>query len=174
MLRFGTISNIDAAKGLVRVKFEEDGIVSGWIPLSFPKTLKDKYYSMPDVNEHVACVMDEHAENGVVVGAVYSKNTNPSITDANKTGVKYENGDEFTFDRQARKLLEKINTVEFSLEADGPTLKNGAETLKTILVELLDILIAHTHGTAVGPSSPPIEALNLTANKTKVQTFFKA
>lgn len=174
MLRFGIIDQVDAAKGRVRVRFEEDDILSDWLPMMQSGTLKNKNYSMPDVNEHVVCLMDERAENGAVLGAVYNNQDTTPYTSANKFGTKYENGDEFSYDRAARKLLQKINTVEFSLESDGPTLKKGAETLKSILVELLDILIEHTHPTGTGPSGPPVQATNLTANKNKINNFFKA
>ena len=32
-LKYGIVSDIDAAKGLARVKFEEDEIVSDWLPV---------------------------------------------------------------------------------------------------------------------------------------------
>jgi len=32
---------------------------------------------MPDVGEQVACMMDEHCENGVCLGAIYSNDVKP-------------------------------------------------------------------------------------------------
>jgi len=174
MLKFGIVDQIDAQKGRARVRFEEDNIVSDWLPVAQTGSLKNKAYHLPDIGEHVCCVMDQHAEAGAILGAVYNSQDATPYSSADKFGTKYESGDEFSYDRAARKLLQKINTVEFSLEQDGPTLKKGADTLKTILVELLDILIAHTHPTGTGPSGPPVQVPNLTSNKTKVQNFFKS
>lgn len=105
MLRFGIISEIDANKGLARVKFPEDDIVSGWLPILQKNTLKNRYYSTHDVNEHVACMMDENSENGVILGAVYSKNELPgTVKGANIAGVEFEDGTKIKYDRSAKVL----------------------------------------------------------------------
>jgi phage baseplate assembly protein V len=174
MLRFGIIDEIDAPKARVRVRFEEDELKSDWLPMMQTGSLKNKGYSLPDVGEHVACMMDERSENGVCMGAVYNQTDTPAFNSADKFGTQYDNGDEFSYDRSVRLLRQKIQNVELNLEADGPTLKNGANTLKSLMVELLDILIVHTHPTGVGPSGPPTEVPLLNANKTKFSTFFKS
>lgn len=105
MLRFGIISEIDANKGLARVKFPEDDIVSGWLPILQKNTLKNRYYATHDVNEHVACMMDEHSENGVILGAVYSKSELPgAVKGANVAGVEFEDGTKIKYDRSAKVL----------------------------------------------------------------------
>lgn len=76
MLKFAIITEVDAAKGLARVKFDgDDNMVSFWLPMSMAKTAPDKFIIPFDVNEHVWCLMDENMENGVIGGAIYdSKN----------------------------------------------------------------------------------------------------
>ena len=44
MLKFGIISNIDLAKGLAKVFFEEDGIDSDWLQISVMKSLNDQIF----------------------------------------------------------------------------------------------------------------------------------
>lgn len=62
----------------VRVKFpERDNIVSYWLPLSVRSSQDDKDFWMPDIGEQVLCLMDEHDENGAVLGAIYSNVDTP-------------------------------------------------------------------------------------------------
>jgi phage baseplate assembly protein V len=108
MIRFGKVTERDNANGLVRVEFQEDGIVSKWISAIQPRTGRDKFFSLPDVNEHVACMMDEFAEEGVVLGAVYSKKAQPAISGDDVTGVEFEDGSSVQFDRSTGTIT--VNT----------------------------------------------------------------
>jgi phage baseplate assembly protein V len=104
MLRFGTISDIDPAKGLARVRFEEDGIVSAWIPIVQRRTLKDKTMETMDIDEHVACLMDENAEEGVIVGAIFNDKDQPEGGGKDVWARKFEDGTVLKYDRSAKKL----------------------------------------------------------------------
>lgn len=105
MLRFGIISEADHNKGLVRVKFAEDDVVSGWLPVIQKSTLKNKSYHTYDVNEHVCCLMDENAEHGAVLGAVYSKNETPgSVKGGDVQGVQFEDGTKVSYNRSTHEL----------------------------------------------------------------------
>lgn len=76
MLRSGNISDIDPEKGMARVKFLDDGIVSDWMQIIVAGALSTKFFHMFDINEQVACLMDENSEDGVILGALYNeKNT---------------------------------------------------------------------------------------------------
>lgn len=115
MLRFGTISEVKPEKGLAKVRFEEDDIVSAWIPIVQANTLGDKDYRSMKVNEHVACMMDEHCENGVVVGAIYNKTDTPAYT-GEKCGVKFEDGTEVVYDKGAGTYTIKLNSGKLIIE----------------------------------------------------------
>ena len=78
MLRFGVVTQIDAINVLARVNFGDDDLTSFWLPVIQTKTLKDKFYVMPDVGEQVVCLMDENSEDGVILGAIYSSEDNRS------------------------------------------------------------------------------------------------
>ena len=101
MLRFGTITEVKPEKGLAKVQFAEDGITSFWLPIVQDNTLGDKNYRGMKVNEHVACLMEENAENGVIVGAIYNKQDTPPYT-GEKVGVKFEDGTEVVYDKGAQ------------------------------------------------------------------------
>ena len=64
MIRFGNISSIDASRARVRVQFDDDGIVSHWLPVLVSGSRSNQYFHIFDVNEHVVCLMDERSENG--------------------------------------------------------------------------------------------------------------
>lgn len=110
MLRFGTISKTDNDKGLAKVNFPADGIESAWLPIIQKNTLSNKHFHTFDVGEHVACLMDENAENGVIVGAIYSKNETPgTVKGADIQGVEFEDGTTVQYNRSTNELT--INCV---------------------------------------------------------------
>lgn len=84
MLRFGIVSQINSVLAQARVNFGDDDSTSFWLPILQTKTLKDKFYSIPDVGEQVACLMDENSEDGVILGAIYSTEDVPVVTSENK------------------------------------------------------------------------------------------
>lgn len=105
MLRFGTISKIDADKGLAKVSFKEDGIETDWLPVLQKNTISNKHFHMFDINEHVACMMDHNAEHGVIMGAVYSKNETPgTVKGADVEGVEFSDGTNVSYNRSTSEL----------------------------------------------------------------------
>lgn len=109
MMRFGTVSERDSSAGLLRVEFTEDGIVSDWLPMVVAAGAKNSFFALPDVGEQVACLMDAHAENGVVLGAIYSADTKPKQASDDISSVQFSDGTKVIYDRQAHTLL--IDTV---------------------------------------------------------------
>lgn len=179
MLRFGTITEVKPEKGLAKVQFAEDGITSYWLPIVQDNTLGDKNYRSMKVNEHVACLMDEHAENGVVVGAIYNKTDTPAYS-GEKVGVKFEDGTEVVYDKGAGTYTIKLNSgkliidtpanVEITctkLQLDGKLEVNGTiKATETITSDMEVVagptmvhLTTHIHsGVTSGPATtaPPV------------------
>lgn len=109
MLRFGVVTHIDETKAQVRVQFQDiDNVISYWLPVLKQKTLKDKQYWMPDIGEHVACVIDEHAEEGIVLGAIYSDADAVPVGSRDKYHVKFNDGTVIEYDRAAHKLTADV------------------------------------------------------------------
>lgn len=106
MLKFGIISEVLPETGMARVQFPDaDGMVSKPLPCSVPKTLNDKYSFPFDVNEHVWCLMDDQLENGVIGGAIYSKNETPgALGNIDKAGINFEQGLHIEYNRETRIL----------------------------------------------------------------------
>lgn len=105
MLRFGIISEIDSAKGVARVKFEEDDIVSDWLRISVPNASTNKDESWYDVNEPVWCMMDEHAETGVIGGSYYHEGNQPPIGDKDTRGITFSDGTKVSYNRSSHELM---------------------------------------------------------------------
>lgn len=147
------------------MSFPADGIVSGWLPLIVSKALKDKHYYMPDINEPVACLMDEHLEDGVILGATYNGNVTPgSAKGADVTSIEFEDGTLISYDRSSSKLSIKcVGKVEIEtpdaeikgpLKVTGNISANGEVTARATTLNVS--LSTHNHPTAPpGPVSPP-------------------
>lgn len=105
MLRVGIVKLQDAANARVRVVFpDRDQLESWWLPVVVAKTQNDKMYWMPDVGEQVVCMMDEHDEDGAVLGAIYSSVDQPAVASLDKLHWKSKDGAAFEYDRAAHAL----------------------------------------------------------------------
>lgn len=131
MLRYGNICEQDPAKGLFRVEFDDDGIVSDWMPLVVPKTAKDSYSITLDIGEHVACLMDKCSENGIILGSLYSQATAPKQAGKDIASVVFDDGSKVVFDRASGTL-----TVDTKGDITIKTAKNTTvEASQTILIK---------------------------------------
>ena len=179
MFKTGIISEIDSDKGLARVEFRDDKIVSYWLPIIVAGTFKNKYSFPLDINEQVVCVMDKHAEEGYILGAIYSQDVEPDIKGDDKTGVTFEDGTTIVYDRAAHELCIdvkgdlKINVQGDALiqatgtvKIDAPTTEatgnlNVSGSIKangdvTAAANTLPIsLLTHKHTSPIGPTGPP-------------------
>jgi phage baseplate assembly protein V len=107
MLKYGTVSEVND-KGLVRVEWEEDEIVSNWMGFLQPKTKDDSYWCIPDIGEFVVCLVDENGDTGVVLGSIYTTKTAPQLKGLDITAVKFKDGTEIEYDRAAHTLRLKV------------------------------------------------------------------
>jgi phage baseplate assembly protein V len=112
MLMFGYISECDASKGLARVNFAADGIVSDWLPIAVTKSKDDKFTYAFDINEHVCCLMEENMSNGVILCAIYD-GKNEAGGNKDKVSITFSDGGIVEYDRSNSKL-----TVNTSGEVD--------------------------------------------------------
>jgi phage baseplate assembly protein V len=106
MFRTGKVTATDEANARARVQFaDEDGMVSYWLSVLQHKTHSDKTYWMPDINEHVACLLDEAGEDGVILGARYSRADAPPVASKDKYHVAFSDGTTLEYDRSTHKLV---------------------------------------------------------------------
>jgi phage baseplate assembly protein V len=178
MIQTGVIS--DAQPGYGKVHFEADGVPSDWLPIVFPFTNKDKAIWQLSIGEHVACLMDERCESGVILGAIYSDADVPDAgTGAGVFKITFEDGTYLKYDKGAHKLTanvagaaDVIATGEIKLQGSkikitGDVEVTGKVDATGIIKSTTDVkagpasisLLTHTHSgvsTGGGTSGPPV------------------
>jgi len=137
LLKYGIVSEVK--KGFVKVFFEEDDIVTDWLPVLVRKSKTEKESWPLEIKEHVVCLMDCECETGVVVGAIHNDEDQPDPGEApGKFRKKFSDGTLIEYDVAGHKLtvdvkgdLQAITTGEVIVDA-GTNLKGNA-TLKAII-----------------------------------------
>ena len=124
-LRFGFVTALDEALCRVRVQFPDlGGLTSYWLHVLRPKTHRDKHYCLPDVGEHVACLLDGAGEDGVVLGAVFGERDQVPVAGVDRHHVRFADGTVVEYDRAAHRLsivavgdIEIVSATRISLSA---------------------------------------------------------
>ncbi len=169
MLRFGIVSQINPVLAQARVSFEDDESTSFWLPILQTKTLKDKFYSMPDIGELVACLMDENSEDGVILGAIYSSEDVPVVTSEKQISLNLENNSLINIDKETNTLTitfqnininGNINHTGILINTDGITSQADITDKKSSMQAMRDIYNPHTHtGNQGSPTSKPNKSM---------------
>ena len=169
MLRFGIVSQINPVLAQARVNFADDESTSYWLPIIQSKTMKDKFFVMPDIGEQVACLMDENSEDGVILGAIYtSLDEVPAISNLQHL-IKFEDGSFIEFNRDTQMLTivaktlnivaDVINTGKFE-NTDGIVSNSDITDKTSSMQSMRDTYNAHNHtGNQGSPTSNPNEAM---------------
>ncbi|BDV42447.1 baseplate protein [Geotalea uraniireducens] len=132
-MKIGIVVARDPARCVARVQFtDNDGIVSYWLPVIQPKTLRDRFYYCPDINEHVVCLLDENGEAGAILGAIYSEAATPPVTSPDKWHITFDDGTTLEYDRAAHKLAADVKG-DVALTATGTVTSDsqGATTIRS-------------------------------------------
>lgn len=165
MLRFGLVSKIHNEKPLVRVNFLDDNSFSYWLNVLQSKTQNDKFYIMPDIGEQVVCLMDEHSEEGVVLGSIYSDTDKSPFTENKQIIIQLENNSLISINKEENNLTIKFPNIYFkgNIHHDGvfqntQGIKSSGDIEdKTSTIEVVrTIYNSHTHiGNEGKPTSTP-------------------
>ena len=110
MLRFGNITEVQPESGYARVTFTDDGIVSDWLQVVTLGAIKDKFSCTLSINEQVACLMDEHSEEGVILGALFNEKSKPNGGGNGIFRVKFDDDSVIEYNR---------NSHEYNLNIKG-------------------------------------------------------
>lgn len=109
MFRVGIVKAQDLQNCRVRVVFpDHDQLQSWWLPIVVPKAQNDKVYWIPDIGEQVVCLMDEHDEDGAVLGAIYSAADLTPLQSADTFHLSLEDGASFEYNRTSHALQVRI------------------------------------------------------------------
>ena len=101
--RTGLVAEQDAPTCRVRVRFpDRDNMLSWWLPIVQRFTQSNQRFSLPDLGEQVACLMDATDEAGCVLGAIYSTaDTTPPDMTGDKDHTSYLDNAVFEYDRDS-------------------------------------------------------------------------
>lgn len=175
-LFFGTVAEIDMAKGKAKVVLPEENITTHFMPLIFPGTnpVSGAWSWDLQTGDAVAVLMSPGMVDGVVIGAYYNAVKQPQAAANNGlkisfTGAAIENDG-------SGKILMTAAPMEVSVKADGIRIKSGGDSLAQILSDLIDAMALETHVSAPpgSPTSPPVNAAAYTAIKTRLNLFLKS
>lgn len=120
MLRFGKISDIDPEKCYARVKFTDDEIVSDWLQIIVLGAISNQFFHIFDINEQVACLMDENSEEGVIIGAVFNNNTQPSVSSKDIVRVSFSDDSFIEYDRASHEYTIDVKG-KINIKSEGET-----------------------------------------------------
>lgn len=151
MIRFGKISEVIAEKGLARVSFKGDSVVSAPLPCLVKKSKSIKESYPFEVNEEVVCLMNDDLRTGVILGAIYNKETLPSITDENEFGIDYGVKGKDVFNN---------TTGKREITAIKTRIGNSGDSVGALLTDLITQLAA---ATVINPeTATPLPLTNAT------------
>lgn len=104
--RFGYVSAYDPARHMAKIIFpDKDNLISGWLPVSINKSLRDKQENHLEAGEHVFCVMQGNGiESGCVLCAIYDDTNKPVIGEQSKSVINFEDGTTIIYDKQNHEL----------------------------------------------------------------------
>ena len=169
MLRFGIVSQINPVLAQARVNFGDDESTSYWLPIIQSKTMKDKFFVMPDIGEEVACLMDENSEDGVILGAIYSSVDLPVVTSEKQISLNLENNSLINIDKETNTLTitfeninlnGNINHTGMLINTDGITSQADITDKTSSMQAMRDVYNAHSHtGNQGSPTSNPNQAM---------------
>lgn len=130
----GVVVERDETKMRVRVQFaERDGLPSDWLPVLQQKTLGDFEVWLPDLGSHVACLMDQHYEDGVVLGCIYSDADLPPIADPDVFHRQFSDGTVLQYNRKTHILVADVKgeiqaSADVSVTVTSPLVKAVASS----------------------------------------------
>ncbi|HWO57696.1 MAG TPA: phage baseplate assembly protein V [bacterium] len=171
-LRYGIVRKIDPRRSRVKVEFpDQDRLVSHWLSLAQPKTLKDRAYWMVEPGEQVVCILDEHLEDGTVIGAIYSRpDPAPNGWDEHWFGIVFEDGSILRYRKDQHELLLDLTHMQGTVivrsqevKVEAQQVRVEAETVQAQATTLTaETQSASVTGITVTVSAPDITLSGLT------------
>lgn len=158
----GTVSAIDPETVRARVRLpDHDNLRTWWLDVMQNNTYKNKDYCMPDVGEQVKVLMTPDGVEGVILGAVYSSQDTPVISDPDKRRTDFADGTFVEYDRKnnAMAIGGAIKTLTITTHSD---ITLQTDTQITVIAQ---------NSATVKTQDATIDAGNSAAIKTKVATI---
>ncbi|MFW6057692.1 MAG: phage baseplate assembly protein V [Persicimonas sp.] len=104
MYRRGIVTAVDPERCRARVELADEGVETHWLDVLQSNTAPNQDYRLPDEGELVAVMLDEHAEAGCILGAIYTSENKPPDPSADVRRVTFPDGTKIEYDRAASRL----------------------------------------------------------------------
>ena len=168
MFRVGIVKAQDVQNARLRVTFpDRNQMTSWWLPIVVPKSQNDKAYWIPDIGEQVVCLMDEHDEDGAVLGCIYSSADLTPVQSADKWHLTMKDNATFEYDRSQSILAINlpanatmsiiVNGVTMSIDSSKNLNLSGAADIKLVTSShndsvngIINTYNGHTHSDPQG------------------------
>ncbi|MEO6682174.1 MAG: phage baseplate assembly protein V [Ginsengibacter sp.] len=142
--KYGIVSDVKA--GYIKASFEEDEIVTDWLPVVQRKSKSDKESLQLEINEHIVCLMDANCNEGICLGAIPNEKDTPDPGEGKgKFRKLFSDGTLIEYDKSTHKLtvdvkgqLEAKTTGKASIEA-GTILEGNATVKATITAPIIEL-----------------------------------
>lgn len=157
IIKFGLVTEFDAGTMRARVKFQEDGMVSDWLPVTVMGSKTDKFTRVLYTNERVVCLMGAFVEDGVIVGSIYDDSNLPPD---GETGADFGDGGSVAW--ADGKLTVIKGTTKVEIASGGVLIERGGDSLGDALTALVTAVKTITV-TCAAPGSPSTIPLNIAA-----------
>lgn len=159
MLKFGTVTKIDAGKARAVVRFNDSGTLSDWLVIMQKGSYKTRGVELPDIGEEVVCLTDDNLEDGCILGSYYTDanpaagNTDIIIKEALNSFKILINKLLNTIDLSFKIMTLKLDMLDLQITS---ALTIATSSLKINGVDLIGLFNSHTHtGNLSAPTSPP-------------------
>lgn len=107
LIRYGKVSSVNAEKCTCRVVFDDkDGLVSAELFVLQSSCLNNKFFSLPDVNDSVVCLMTPNDPNGggFVLGSFYHEKNPAPAQSQDISMIRFGDESYIQFDRSKGEL----------------------------------------------------------------------
>ncbi len=128
----GIISRVeDAAPFRVKVWLPEDGIESAWLPVLHPATLGPRVWMPLRAGSQVALLLDEHGEDGLVLGACYGTADPPPVANPAALHLELPDGGSVSWDPETSAIA-VAGMGDVTLSAAGRIAARGLQGLSFV------------------------------------------
>lgn len=132
VVRFGTVSEVDAANGLARVDLGD--LVTDWLPWTTPSAGNDRVWNTPDVGQQVVIASPGDASQGCIIGSLFSTAKAANGSDGKDRRITFSDGTVIEMDRAASNLNVQVpsaGSIRLSIGGTTLLLQDGQATLTT-------------------------------------------
>jgi phage baseplate assembly protein gpV len=122
-------------QGYARVFFEKEGILSDWLPVNYGFTKGNKQLFPLVIETQVHCLMDEHCEEGVIIGGTYNDVDTPPSNDDRYTmefdgGITVSIGDKYKLMKGSDTLKQILTLIVEAVQATVVLQGNNPDAAK--------------------------------------------